>query len=45
MRKVLFALTSNDKLGDTGRKAGFCVPEAAHPFCRSAQPPVPMTLM
>lgn len=32
MRKVLLALTSNDKLGDTGWKTGFCVPEAADPY-------------
>ncbi|MER7111556.1 type 1 glutamine amidotransferase domain-containing protein [Streptomyces sp. NPDC000229] len=31
MPKVLFALTSNDQLGNTGRKTGFYVPEVAHP--------------
>jgi putative intracellular protease/amidase len=29
--KVLFALTSHDKLGDTGRSTGAYVPEMAHP--------------
>jgi putative intracellular protease/amidase len=29
--KVLFALTSHDKLGDTGRETGYYVPEVAHP--------------
>jgi putative intracellular protease/amidase len=32
MPKVLLALTSHDKLGETGRKTGFYVPEAAHPY-------------
>lgn len=32
MPKILLALTSNDKLGDTGRTTGFYVPEAAHPY-------------
>jgi putative intracellular protease/amidase len=31
MPKVLIALTSHEELGDTGRKTGFYVPEAAHP--------------
>ncbi|MCT7350831.1 type 1 glutamine amidotransferase domain-containing protein [Streptomyces sp. 15-116A] len=31
MPKVLFALTSNDRLGNTGRKTGFYVPEVADP--------------
>ncbi|MFH8403875.1 type 1 glutamine amidotransferase domain-containing protein [Streptomyces sp. NPDC018019] len=31
MPKVLFALTSHDRLGDTGRRTGFYVPEIAHP--------------
>lgn len=30
-KKVLFALTSHDTLGDTGRRTGFYVPEVAHP--------------
>ncbi|MFJ9827142.1 type 1 glutamine amidotransferase domain-containing protein [Streptomyces sp. NPDC101160] len=30
-KKVLFALTSHDRLGDTGRTTGFYVPEVAHP--------------
>jgi putative intracellular protease/amidase len=32
MPKVLIALTSHEELGDTGRKTGFYVPEAAHPY-------------
>ncbi|MFF2516601.1 type 1 glutamine amidotransferase domain-containing protein [Streptomyces sp. NPDC058086] len=31
MPKVLFALTSHGRLGDTGRATGFYVPEVAHP--------------
>ncbi|MFG2192120.1 type 1 glutamine amidotransferase domain-containing protein [Streptomyces sp. NPDC048639] len=31
-RRVLFALTSHDKLGETGRTTGFYLPEAAHPW-------------
>jgi len=30
-KKVLFALTSHDELGSTGRRTGFYVPEVAHP--------------
>ncbi|SDN23650.1 type 1 glutamine amidotransferase domain-containing protein [Allokutzneria albata] len=30
--KVLIALTSHDKLGDTGEETGYYVPEAAHPW-------------
>src|SRR5262245_44432165 len=30
--RVLFVLTSHDRLGDTGRRTGFYVPEAAHPW-------------
>ncbi|MFE6765520.1 type 1 glutamine amidotransferase domain-containing protein [Streptomyces sp. NPDC057689] len=30
-KKVLFALTSHDTLGSTGRRTGFYVPEVAHP--------------
>ncbi|GCD39556.1 MULTISPECIES: type 1 glutamine amidotransferase domain-containing protein [Streptomyces] len=30
-KKILFALTSQGDLGDTGRKTGFYVPEVAHP--------------
>ena len=30
--KVLFVLTSNAELGDTGRKTGFYLTEAAHPY-------------
>jgi putative intracellular protease/amidase len=32
MPRILLALTSHEKLGDTGRTTGFYVPEAAHPF-------------
>jgi len=32
MKKVLFVLTSHDKLGDTGKKTGFYLPELTHPF-------------
>ncbi|GAB1643436.1 type 1 glutamine amidotransferase domain-containing protein [Krasilnikovia sp. MM14-A1259] len=32
MPKVLIALTSHGELGDTGRRTGFYVPEAAHPY-------------
>jgi putative intracellular protease/amidase len=32
MPKILIALTSHEELGDTGRKTGFYVPEAAHPY-------------
>jgi putative intracellular protease/amidase len=31
-RKILLALTSNENLGDTGRKTGFYIDEAAHPY-------------
>ncbi|MFF4648589.1 type 1 glutamine amidotransferase domain-containing protein [Streptomyces sp. NPDC001380] len=31
-RKVLLALTSHDRLGDTGRTTGFYLSEAAHPW-------------
>ncbi|MFJ4963561.1 type 1 glutamine amidotransferase domain-containing protein [Streptomyces sp. NPDC088729] len=31
-RKVLLALTSHDRLGDTGRPTGFYLSEAAHPW-------------
>jgi putative intracellular protease/amidase len=39
MAKVLFVLTSHDRLGDTGEPTGFYVPEAAHPYAelRTAQ--------
>jgi len=30
--KVLFVLTSHDKLGDTGKPTGWYLPEFAHPF-------------
>jgi putative intracellular protease/amidase len=32
MAKILLVLTSNEKLGETGRGTGFYVPEAAHPY-------------
>ncbi|MGH7889853.1 MAG: type 1 glutamine amidotransferase domain-containing protein [Thermodesulfobacteriota bacterium] len=32
MSKVLFVLTSHDKLGDTGKKTGFWLEEAASPY-------------
>jgi putative intracellular protease/amidase len=31
-KKILFVFTNNDKLGDTGKKTGFYLPEAAHPY-------------
>lgn len=31
MKKVLFVLTSHDKLGSTGRQTGFYLPEVTHP--------------
>lgn len=32
MQKILIALTSHSQLGNTGRKTGFYLPEAAHPY-------------
>ena len=32
MSRILIALTSHGQLGDTGRRTGFYVPEAAHPY-------------
>lgn len=32
MKKILFVLTSNDKLGDTGNKTGFWIEEFAAPY-------------
>lgn len=32
MKKVLFVLTSHDKLGDTGEKTGFWIEEFAAPY-------------
>ena len=32
MKKILFALTSHDRKGNTGQPTGFYVPEAAHPW-------------
>ena len=29
---MLLVLTSNDMLGDTGKKTGWYLPEAAHPY-------------
>src|SRR2546426_813505 len=35
--KILFALTSNDRLGNTGRSTGFYLAEAAHPWMALAR--------
>jgi putative intracellular protease/amidase len=32
MPSVLFVITSNDRLGETGKETGYYVPEAAHPW-------------
>ena len=32
MKKILFVLTSNDSLGNTGNKTGFWVEEFAAPY-------------
>ena len=32
MKKILFVLTSNDQLGDTGNKTGFWIEEFASPY-------------
>ena len=32
MRKILFIVTSHDRLGDTGRKTGFYIAEVVHPY-------------
>lgn len=32
MKKILFALTSHDRKGNTGQATGFYLPEAAHPW-------------
>ena len=32
MKKILFALTSHDRKGETGQPTGFYLPEAAHPW-------------
>jgi putative intracellular protease/amidase len=32
MNKIAIVLTNHDTLGDTGRKTGFYLPEAAHPY-------------
>lgn len=31
-KRILFVLTNHDELGDTGRKTGYYLPEAAHPY-------------
>jgi putative intracellular protease/amidase len=31
-RRVLFVLTSHDRLGDTGKETGFYLPEVTHPY-------------
>mgnify|MGYP005754768481 CR=1 FL=1 len=42
--KVLFVLTSHDKLGDTGHKTGFWVEEFAAPYYRLADAGVDITI-
>ena len=32
MMKILFVLTSHDRIGETGMPTGFYLPEAAHPW-------------
>ena len=32
MKKVIFILSSWDKMGDTGEKTGWSISEAAHPW-------------
>mmetsp|Transcript_27224 Transcript_27224/g.29339 ORF Transcript_27224/g.29339 Transcript_27224/m.29339 type:complete len:117 (+) Transcript_27224:169-519(+) len=32
IKRMLMVFTSNDKLGDTGDKTGWYLPEAAHPY-------------
>jgi len=32
IKRMLMVFTSNDKLGDTGKKTGWQLPEAAHPY-------------
>lgn len=44
MPRVLFVLTSNDRLGDSGRTTGYYVPEAAHPWHELAPAGVNVTL-
>jgi putative intracellular protease/amidase len=36
-KKVLFVLTSHDKLGNTGKETGFYLPEVTHPYEAFAQ--------
>jgi putative intracellular protease/amidase len=31
-KKILFALTNHDQLGNTGKKTGWYLPEVAHPY-------------
>ncbi|MGO9960204.1 MAG: type 1 glutamine amidotransferase domain-containing protein [Solirubrobacteraceae bacterium] len=44
MAKVLFVLTSHDRLGDTCRHTGFYVSEAAHPWHELTQAGVEVTI-
>lgn len=44
MPKVLFVLTSNESLGDTGRHTGYYVSEAAHPWHELTQAGVDVTI-
>lgn len=44
MKKVLFVLTSHDKLGETGKKTGFWVEEFAAPYYYLADRDVAITL-
>ena len=32
MKRIVFALTSHDRKGDSGQPTGFYLPEAAHPW-------------
>ena len=32
MKKILFVLTNNNKLGNTNKETGFYLPEVAHPY-------------
>ena len=44
MKKVLFVLTSHDKLGDTGEKTGFWIEEFAAPYYELADKGVEITI-
>eukprot|EP00947_MAST-08B_sp_MAST-8B-sp1_P006263 g6263.t1 len=43
-KHVLMVLTSNDKLGDTGKQTGWYLPEVAHPYDVFKKAGVKMTL-